>query len=166
MFCGFPRRQHFHWQAVWRSELEFRESGFPCNNTSTFYLVKHARDWHDPAHAVGRGPLRRHFPRYQLDRQSRGRSPGRTAPLYRIQRFASLVQRQGVHDALVHRHFRFGRPHNFNDPFDYRPHIWLLSWFAWSHRRGYEREAILGRWQAVQIQIGPREQSGGTGRLR
>jgi hypothetical protein len=71
-----------------------------------------------------------------------------------------------VHDALVHRHFRFGRSNNFYDLSDYRPHLRLLSWFAWSHRRWYEREAILGRWQPVQVQIGPREESGGTGRLR
>jgi hypothetical protein len=42
----------------------------------------------------------------------------------------------------------------------------LLSWFAGSHLRWYEREAILGRLQAAQVQIGPREESGGTGRLR
>ena len=71
-----------------------------------------------------------------------------------------------MHDALVHRLFCFGRPNNFYDPFDYRPHLRLLSWFAWAHLHWYEREAIMGRRQAVQVQIGPREESGETELLR
>lgn len=66
----------------------------------------------------------------------------RTEPLYRFLRYASPVDRQAVHDALAHRHFRFGRPRDFNDPFDCRPHLRLPGWFSWWQRRWYERESL------------------------
>lgn len=66
----------------------------------------------------------------------------RDEPLYRFLRYASELERQTVHDALVHRHFRFSRPRGFNDPFDCRPHLRLPGWFPWWQRRWYKRESL------------------------
>jgi hypothetical protein len=66
----------------------------------------------------------------------------RAEPLYRFLRYASPVERQGVHDALINRHFRFGRPCDFNDPFDCRPHLYVPGLLAMSRRRWFTRETM------------------------
>jgi hypothetical protein len=66
----------------------------------------------------------------------------RTAPLYRFLRYANQVERQGVHDFLVNRHVRFGRPRDFNDPFDCRPHLKLPGQSPAWQRRWFERETL------------------------
>jgi hypothetical protein len=53
----------------------------------------------------------------------------------------STSWRPRVHYALVHRHFRFGRSRNFNDPFDY-----LCSAIT---RRGGQSVTREARWGAV-----------------
>ena len=60
----------------------------------------------------------------------------RDEPLYRFLRYATASDRQTVHDALVLRQFRFGRPRDFNDPFDCRPHLRLPG------RRWFEQETL------------------------
>jgi hypothetical protein len=66
----------------------------------------------------------------------------RTEPLYRFLRYASPLEQQSVHDALAHRHFRFGRPRDFNDPFDCRPHLYVPGRLAICRRRWFKRETM------------------------
>ena len=66
----------------------------------------------------------------------------RQEPLFRFLRFSSAPEKASVRAALVDRHFRFGRPRDFNDPFDCRPHLRIRGWFRWSRRRWFKHESL------------------------
>lgn len=50
--------------------------------------------------------------------------------LFRFLRFSSDTEKASVRAAIVDRHFRFGRPRDFNDPFDCRPHLRKYHFFG------------------------------------
>jgi hypothetical protein len=66
----------------------------------------------------------------------------RHEPLYRFLRYASPADKATVRAALVDRHFRFGRPRDFNDPFDCRPHFRLARPFQWLGRQRYRAASM------------------------
>lgn len=66
----------------------------------------------------------------------------RKEPLFRFLRFSSEPEKASVRAALVDRHFRFGRPRDFNDPFDCQPHLRIRGWFRWSRRRRFKHESL------------------------
>lgn len=66
----------------------------------------------------------------------------RSDPLYRFLRYATDADKATIRAALVDRRFRFGRPRDFNDPFDCRPHFRVPGLLPACRRRWFARESI------------------------
>lgn len=66
----------------------------------------------------------------------------RREPLYRFLRYATDTDKATIRAALVDRRVRFGRPRNFNDPFDCRPHFRVPGLLPACRRRWFARESI------------------------